>query len=174
METITVREWKMAATATVASMSSDRGIWPHPTRSETVLSSDGVHLVDVYVGSGGVLTGAARLARNRRPAGGKRVRRGNRAKKAEFEARKLSVEAQVAGMLAELSAQEKELQKTVDEAEERKRRLDRSGPNSAPEACRLGYYQEDSHNGFIRRQSLNCIKRGRRSDPGRNPSTSMN
>jgi circadian clock protein KaiC len=100
---------------------------PHSNQvREFVLSSEGIHLVDVYVGPGGVLTGAARLAqesidRQEEKECAEEIER----RKREFEARKLSVEAQVAGMLAKLSAQEKELQKTVDEAEERARRLDR-------------------------------------------------
>jgi circadian clock protein KaiC len=93
---------------------------------EFVLSSEGVRLVDVYVGPGGVLTGAARLAQESIDRQEKKERAEDiERKQREFESRKLSVEAQVAGMLAELSAQEKELKKTIDEEEERKRRLDR-------------------------------------------------
>lgn len=93
---------------------------------EFVLSSDGVSLVDVYVGPAGLLTGAARLAqesidRQEEKEHAEDIER----RKREFEVRKLSVEAQVAGILAELSAQEKELKKTIEEAEERKRGLDR-------------------------------------------------
>jgi circadian clock protein KaiC len=93
---------------------------------EFVLSSAGLHLVDVYVGPGGVLTGAARLAqesidRQEEKERAEEIERRQR----EFEARKLTVEAQVAGMLADLSAQEEELKKTINEADERKRRLDR-------------------------------------------------
>ena len=93
---------------------------------EFVLSSDGVRLVDVYVGPGGVLTGAARLAQESKD----RLEEKERAeeierRKREFDIRKLSVEAQVSGMMAELSAQEKELKKVVAEEDERQRRLDR-------------------------------------------------
>jgi circadian clock protein KaiC len=93
---------------------------------EFVLSSAGVHLVDVYVSPGGVLTGAARLAQESIDRQEEKERAEDiERRKREFEARKLSVEAQVAGMLAELSAQEKELKKTIDEADDRKRMLDR-------------------------------------------------
>lgn len=92
---------------------------------EFVLSSDGVRLVDVYVGPEGVLTGAARLtqelkARQEEKQLVEEIER----KKREFEVRKLSVEAQVARMMAELSSQEKELKKVIEEEDERKHRLD--------------------------------------------------
>ena len=41
------------------------------------------------------------------------------------------MEAQVAGMLAELSAQEKELKKAIEEEDERKRRIDRQSAEIA-------------------------------------------
>ncbi|MGA2225084.1 MAG: circadian clock protein KaiC [Syntrophobacteraceae bacterium] len=93
---------------------------------EFVLSSDGVRLIDVYVGPGGVLTGAARLAqeskdRQEEKESAEEIER----KQREFEIRKLSVEAQISGMMAELSAQEKELKKAVEDEEERKRGIDR-------------------------------------------------
>ena len=93
---------------------------------EFVLSSEGVRLVDVYVGPGGVLTGAARLAQESKDRQDEKERAEEiEWKQREFEARKLSVEAQVAGMMAELNAQEKELKKATEEEDERQRRLDR-------------------------------------------------
>ncbi len=93
---------------------------------EFVLSSDGVRLVDVYVGPGGVLTGAARLAQESKDRQEEQERSEEIERKTrEFEARKLSVEAQVAGMMAELSAHEKELKKAIDEEDEKRRMLDR-------------------------------------------------
>jgi circadian clock protein KaiC len=92
---------------------------------EFVLASHGLRLVDVYVGPGGVLTGSARLAQESKDRQEEKARAEEIARQQrEFEARKLAVEAQVAGMLAELTTQEKELEKTVDEEAERKRRLD--------------------------------------------------
>ena len=93
---------------------------------EFVLSSEGVRLVDVYVGPGGVLTGAARLAQEAKDGQEEKERAEEiERKKREFEARKLSVEAQVAEMMAELNVQEKELKKTIEEEDEREHRLDR-------------------------------------------------
>jgi circadian clock protein KaiC len=87
---------------------------------EFVLSSDGAHLVDVYVGPGGVLTGAARLARESkdRQEAKERAEEIDR-KKREFANRKAAVEAQVSGLLAELSAREEELKRILREEAER-------------------------------------------------------
>jgi circadian clock protein KaiC len=92
---------------------------------EFVLSSDGVRLVDVYVGPGGVLTGAARLSQEAKDRQEEKERTEEiERKQREFEARKLSVEAEVAGMLAELNAREKELEKIAQEEAERKGRAE--------------------------------------------------
>jgi circadian clock protein KaiC len=92
---------------------------------EFVLSSNGVGLVDVYVGPGGVLTGAARLAQESKDRQDqKECAEAIERKQREFEARKLSAEAQVAGIMAELSAQEKELKKAIEEEDEMKLKLD--------------------------------------------------
>ncbi len=92
---------------------------------EFMLTSNGVRLVDVYVGPGGVLTGSARLAQESkdRQEEKKRAEEIER-KKREFGARKLSVKTQAAGMMAELSAQEKELEKIAQEEANRKARAD--------------------------------------------------
>ncbi len=93
---------------------------------EFILSSDGIRLVDVYIGSGVVLTGAARLAREAKDRQEAReLEEELERKKREFEARKLSVEAQVAAMQSQLSVEEKELEKIAAEEAERKARLER-------------------------------------------------
>jgi circadian clock protein KaiC len=99
---------------------------------EFVLSSEGVRLVDVYVGPGGVLTGAARLTQESKDRQDEKERAEEiERKKREFEARKLSVEAQVAGMMAELSIRQEELKKAVEEEDERKRTLSRQSAEIA-------------------------------------------
>jgi circadian clock protein KaiC len=93
---------------------------------EFVLSSDGVHLVDVYIGPGGVLTGAARLAQEAKDRAAEKERAEEiERKKREFASRKLAVDSQVSGLLAELSAQEKELEKIAQEEAQRKARAER-------------------------------------------------
>ncbi len=59
---------------------------------EFVLTSDGVRLVDVYVGPGGVLTGSARLAQESKDRQEEKKRAEEIERKTrEFDARKLSV-----------------------------------------------------------------------------------
>jgi circadian clock protein KaiC len=112
----------------------NRGVYINKSRGmahsnqirEFVLSSDGVNLVDVYVGPGGVLTGSARLAQEAKQRYSEQKREEQIERKTrEFEARKLSVETQVAGMMAELGTQEKELEKIILEEADRKARADR-------------------------------------------------
>ncbi len=92
---------------------------------EFVLSSDGVRLVDVYIGPGGVLTGAARLAQEAKDRANAKERAEEIERKTrEFASRKLAVEAQVSGLLAELSAQEKELEKIAQEEAKRNARAE--------------------------------------------------
>ncbi len=93
---------------------------------EFVLSSDGISLVDIYVGPRGMLTGAARLMQDMKDMQAEKERGEEIERKTrEFEATKLSVETQVAGMMAELSAQEAELEKIVRKEANRKVRADR-------------------------------------------------
>ena len=103
---------------------------------EFVLSSEGVRLVDVYVGPGGVLTGAARLAQESKDRQFEKEREEEiERKKREFASRKLAVESQVSGLLAELSAQEKELEKIAQEETERKARAERELAELARQRC---------------------------------------
>ncbi|SPF44780.1 KaiC-like protein 1 [Syntrophobacter sp. SbD1] len=93
---------------------------------EFVLSSDGVHLIDVYIGPGGVLTGAARLAQEAKDRANAKERTEEiERKKREFASRKLAVDAQVSGLLAELSAQEAELEKLAQQEAKRKASAER-------------------------------------------------
>ena len=92
---------------------------------EFVLSSDGVYLVDVYVGPGGVLTGAARLAQEAKERQSEKEREEEiERKKREFASRKLAVEAQVSELQAELSARERGLEEIAREEAERKARAE--------------------------------------------------
>jgi circadian clock protein KaiC len=91
---------------------------------EFILSSDGIRLVDVYVGPRRVLTGAARLAQEAKD----RIREKKHhvemeRRKRELQAKRLAVEARIAEMESELSAQEKELEKIFEEKDEKEARL---------------------------------------------------
>lgn len=93
---------------------------------EFVLSSDGIRLVDIYVGAGGVLTGAERLMQEAKDLEAEKEREDEiERRKREFEFRKLAAEARVAGIMSELSAQEKDLQKFIEEETAGKKRRER-------------------------------------------------
>lgn len=93
---------------------------------EFVLSADGVHLIDVYVGPGGVLTGAARLAQEAKDRKEEKERREEiERKQRAFETQKLSVEAQFSALTAELDARKKELEKIAQGEAERKVEMER-------------------------------------------------
>lgn len=93
---------------------------------EFVLSSDGVHLIDVYVGPEGVMTGSARIAQEAKVRQMEKEREEEiERKEREFEAKKLASEAEIARIQAELKVQQKELEKTRQEEAERKTRTER-------------------------------------------------
>lgn len=91
---------------------------------EFILTSDGIQLVDVYVGPEKMLIGSARIAREAkdRMMEKKRMVEIERRKR-ELEARKVAVEAQVAGMMSELHAEERELERLLEEEKQRDARL---------------------------------------------------
>jgi circadian clock protein KaiC len=79
---------------------------------EFLLSSDGVTLQEVYLGSGGVLTGSARAAQQAREAQEEMDRRSEiERKERDLERRRRALEAQVASLRAEMAAEEAELQR---------------------------------------------------------------
>lgn len=87
---------------------------------EFVLASDGIHLVDVYIGEGGVLTGSARAiqeAKDRREEGmyGLEVDR----KKRDLEAKRLTIEAQIVALNSELRAYSEDLERIIENEAER-------------------------------------------------------
>jgi circadian clock protein KaiC len=92
---------------------------------EFTLTSDGVRLVDVYVGPGGVLAGSARLAREAEDRAGDERRRAEleRAQR-ELANRRLEFEAQLAMLRARFEADEAELTETIAE---QTRRLEQQG-----------------------------------------------
>jgi circadian clock protein KaiC len=93
---------------------------------EFVLSSDGVHLIDVYIGTGGVLTGAARIAQEFKDLQQDKERQEEIERKMrELQALKLSVESQVAGLMAELSIRKHELKKAIEEEDQKKQAFER-------------------------------------------------
>ena len=115
----------------VSSGERNRGIYVVKSRGmahsnqvrEFVLSENGIRLIDVYVGPGGVLTGAERLMQEARDMQAEKEREEEtERRKREFQAKKIAVEAQVAVMMSELSAQEKELERLIEDAAAEKKR----------------------------------------------------
>ena len=78
------------------------------------MSDQGVQLRDVYVGPGGVLTGAARIAQEAREAAETLARRQDiERKQRELERREKVVEAQIAVLRNEFEIEQEELQRIV-------------------------------------------------------------
>jgi len=78
---------------------------------EFVLSEAGIRLRDVYVGSGGVLTGAARVAQESMENGASAERRQEiERKRRAIERKKTAIEAQILSLRAEFEAEKEELE----------------------------------------------------------------
>jgi circadian clock protein KaiC len=90
---------------------------------EYQLTSQGVRLVEAYRGSGGVLTGSARITQEALDAATstRRKREGER-KRREIERKRSALERQVAEMRAELEAEEEETRTALEFEDELERR----------------------------------------------------
>ena len=92
---------------------------------EFLLSSEGVRLVDVYLGPSGVMTGTARLNQEARERDAITARR----EEAEglqrlLDRKRTSLEAQIAALRAELEAEEEEVRRRVCQESQRDRALE--------------------------------------------------
>ena len=91
---------------------------------EFLLTDRGIDLLDVYVGTEGVLTGSARLAQETREKGTELAHRQEvELKKLTLESRRKALEAQIAALHAELEAGTAEMKKIGDQEKERANRL---------------------------------------------------
>lgn len=87
---------------------------------EFLLSGQGVQLRDVYIGSGQVLTGAARIAQEAQDQAAEQERRQNiERKQSAIERKKAIVEAQIAALRSEIAAEQDELNRILADAERR-------------------------------------------------------
>jgi circadian clock protein KaiC len=83
---------------------------------EFVLTDHGSELLDVYVGPQGVLTGAARVARQAAERASADVKRGAvRRRQEELARRAKQVEQQIAELTSELAREQAELEQTVEQ-----------------------------------------------------------
>ena len=91
---------------------------------EFLLTDHGVELRDVYVGSGGVLTGSARLAQEAQEQSALMIRKQEvERRQLELERKRQAMEAQIAAMRAEFDAQETETLKIIGQEKARETQL---------------------------------------------------
>jgi circadian clock protein KaiC len=98
---------------------------PHSNQlREMLLTSDGIALVEAYLGPSGALTGAARLAQEaqEKNAGLARRQEAERHKR-ELERKRQILEARVTALRLELEAEEEETQRSLQESGEREERI---------------------------------------------------
>jgi circadian clock protein KaiC len=91
---------------------------------EYQLTSQGVKLVDAYLGSGGVLTGSARIAQEMVDADSA-IRRAQDSERRhrDIQRKRAALERQIAELRAELEAEEAEAQKVLQHDEELEKRI---------------------------------------------------
>jgi len=89
------------------------------------LTNDGVHLREAYVGTGGVLTGSARLSQQAREIAAHQERREEIERTGRaLERRRRQFEAQLTALRTEFEAEEEEFLKRLDQAQNRERCFD--------------------------------------------------
>ncbi|MCF8081644.1 MAG: circadian clock protein KaiC [Deltaproteobacteria bacterium] len=87
---------------------------------EFMITEDGLDLLDVYVGPGGVLTGTARIVREAEESAEEVIRKREISRrKRELERKKTLLETRIAELHEAHAADEEELQRFIDEAESR-------------------------------------------------------
>ena len=85
---------------------------------EFVLTNNGLHLLDVYLGPAGVLTGSARLSQEgREKAAGTSRRQELESRRRELERKRRIFEAQMVTLRAEQEAEEEKIRQTISESE---------------------------------------------------------
>jgi circadian clock protein KaiC len=88
------------------------------------LTNNGVELLDVYVGPGGVLTGSARISQEARETAEQLLlQQETERKKLELERKRKAMEAQIAVLQVEFQAEEAEALKMIKNSEEQTKRL---------------------------------------------------
>jgi circadian clock protein KaiC len=91
---------------------------------EFLLTSQGVELIDVYVGPAGVVTGSARLAQEaREQASAVERRQAIELRQRELEGKRAAMEAQIAGLRRQFEAEQEELTRAVSQLEQSEQKL---------------------------------------------------
>jgi circadian clock protein KaiC len=97
------------------SIIKSRGMAHSNQTREFILSDEGIQLLDVYTGPGGVLTGAARRAQEARDKAEAAMRRQEiERKQREMERKERMVEEQIGALRAEFEAERKELLEVIE------------------------------------------------------------
>jgi circadian clock protein KaiC len=97
---------------------------------EFTMTSKGIRLVPAYIGSGGVLTGSARLAQEAKEKSAERLReQETQRKRQEMETKRLALQAQIAALQAEFASVEQEAEQVRNQEERRlaELKLEREG-----------------------------------------------
>lgn len=93
---------------------------------EVLLSENGIRLVEVYLGPGGALTGAARLAQEAREQAGSLARQQEiERRRRELERKREALEARINALRLEFEAEEEEARRALEEALAHETRLER-------------------------------------------------
>ena len=101
-----------------------RGLFHSNQVREFLITDSGIELVDVYVGPGGVLTGAARLAQEAREAAEHRAGQQEIERlKLHLERKRKVMEAQIEALHAQFEAEEAEKLRAIREAEAKQEHL---------------------------------------------------
>ena len=97
---------------------------------EFTMTSKGIRLVPAYIGSGGVLTGSARLAQEAKEKSAERLReQETQRKRQEMETKRRALQAQIAALQAEFASVEQEAEQVRNQEERRlaELKLEREG-----------------------------------------------
>ncbi|MGC1107885.1 MAG: circadian clock protein KaiC [Candidatus Acidiferrales bacterium] len=91
---------------------------------EFVLSKQGIKLVPAYVGTAGVLTGSSRLAQEAREKAEALLREQEiESQRMDLERQRQSLQAQISALQSEFVAKERQMQRLIDEGQQRERTL---------------------------------------------------
>jgi circadian clock protein KaiC len=87
---------------------------------EFTMTSNGIRLIPAYIGSGGVLTGSARLAQEAKEKSAERLReQETQRKRQEIETKRLALQAQIAALQTEFDSVEQEAEQVRNQEEQR-------------------------------------------------------
>ena len=122
---VQVRDIEIAAERTRGLfLVKSRGMGHSNQVREFVITSNGIHLIDVAVGEAGVLTGSARASLASEQHAEARARQQDlERKQRQLERKRSALEAQIEAMRVQLAAEEEDTRASAEEAQDRAKRL---------------------------------------------------